>query len=310
VRPGRAKENAQDSGAAGGNALRDHSHFPLGAFADPPARASHSPGFSHAAADRFIATHQHFRTAAGHRHVCSAAADCNQQSTTAAYGYNHPLTLSQNGFATYGMKTELLSADHPSAIAHTLDVLNHGGLVVFPTDTVYGLAALPFQSQSIERLYVVKGRSSQKAIAILLGKLSHLDQVAANLNPMAVRLAEHFWPGPLTLVVPRNPALPAELTPDNTIGVRMPDHPVALELLRQSGPLAVTSANLSGRENTVTAQEVINQLRGRIHLILDGGHIAGGIPSTVVNCMGAEPVILRKGPITLAAIQAVLLTES
>ncbi len=208
------------------------------------------------------------------------------------------------------MNTELLSADHPSAIAHTLDVLNHGGLVVFPTDTVYGLAALPFQAQSIERLYVVKGRSSQKAIAILLGKLAHLEQVASEMNPMAMRLAEKFWPGPLTLVVQRNPGLPAVLTPDNTIGVRMPDHPVALELLRQSGPLAVTSANLSGRENTVTAQEVINQLRGRIHLVLDGGHIPGGIPSTVVDCTGPQPVILRKGPISLDAVKAALLTES
>ena len=208
------------------------------------------------------------------------------------------------------MKTELLSADHPSAVAHTLDVLNHGGLVVFPTDTVYGLAALPFQAQSIERLYTVKGRSSQKAIAILLGKLAQLDQIAPTMNAMAMCLAEKFWPGPLTLVVPRNPSLPSVLTPDNTIGVRMPDHPVALDLLRQSGPLAVTSANLSGRENTVTAQEVINQLRGRVHLILDGGHIPGGIPSTVVDCTGAEPVILRKGPITLEEIQTVLLTES
>lgn len=207
------------------------------------------------------------------------------------------------------MKTELISADHPSAIAHTLDVLNHGGLVVFPTDTVYGLAALPFQPQSIERLYIVKGRSSQKAIAILLGALAQLDQIASAMSPIAMRLAEQFWPGPLTLVVSRNPHLPSVLTPDNTIGVRMPDHPVAMDLLRQSGPLAVTSANLSGRESTVTAQDVLNQLRGRIHLVLDGGRIAGGVPSTVVDCTGAQPVILRKGPITLETIQAALLTE-
>lgn len=207
------------------------------------------------------------------------------------------------------MKTELLPAEHPSAIAHTLDVLNHGGLVVFPTDTVYGLAALPFQPQSIERLYVVKGRSSQKAIAILLGKLAHLDQVTSGMNRMAMRLAQKFWPGPLTLVVSRHPHLPSVLTPDNTIGVRMPDHPVALDLLRQAGPLAVTSANLSGRENAVTAQEVLDQLRGRIHLVLDGGRIAGGIPSTVVDCTGAQPVILRKGPVTLEALRAALLTE-
>jgi len=204
------------------------------------------------------------------------------------------------------MKTELLSADHPSAIPHALDVLNHGGLVVFPTDTVYGLAALPFQPQSIERLYVVKGRSSQKAIAILLGSMAHLDLVTSAMSPLALRLAERFWPGSLTLVVPRHPNLPVVLTPDATIGVRMPDHPLALALLQYTGPLAVTSANLSGMENTVTAQEVLDQLRGRVHLVLDGGRAPGGVPSTVIDCTGLQPLVLRKGPVTLEAIQAAL----
>jgi L-threonylcarbamoyladenylate synthase len=204
------------------------------------------------------------------------------------------------------MKTELLSIEHPSAIPHTVDVLTHGGLVVFPTDTVYGLAALPFQPQFIERLYVVKGRSSQKAIGILLGNLAQLTQVISVMSPLAMRLAEKFWPGQLTLVVSRHPNLPFVLAPDDTIGVRMPDHPAALALLRQSGPLAVTSANLSGRENTVTAQEVLDQLSGRIHLVLDGGRVPGGVPSTVVDCTGAQPILLRKGPVSLEAIQAAL----
>jgi L-threonylcarbamoyladenylate synthase len=204
------------------------------------------------------------------------------------------------------MKTEILSADHPSAITHTLDVLVHGGLVAFPTDTVYGLASLPFQPQFIERLYVVKGRSSLKAIAILIGDLAQVDQITASLNPMALRLAEKFWPGPLTLVVRRLPSLPVALSPDDTIGVRMPDHPVPLALMRQAGPLAVTSANLSGRENAITAREVLDQLRGRIHLVLDGGRVPGGIPSTVVDCTGEQLIVLRKGPVTLESLQAVL----
>ena len=108
------------------------------------------------------------------------------------------------------------------------------------------------------------------------------------------------------MVVPRLPSLPSVLSPDETIGVRMPNHPVALALLRQSGPLAVTSANLSGRENAVTAQEALEQLRGRVHLVLDGGRVPGGIPSTVVDCTGAQPIVLRKGPVTLEAIQAAL----
>ncbi len=200
------------------------------------------------------------------------------------------------------MKTEILSTGHPSAIPHALDVLNHGGLIVFPTDTVYGLASLPFQPTFIERLYVVKGRNSQKAIGILLGDRAHLSQVTSALSPLALRLAEAFWPGPMTLVVARHPNLPHVLSPDETIGVRMPDHPFALRLLRQSGPLAVTSANLSGRENTVTVQEVLDQMRGRIHLVLDGGRAPGGVPSTVVDCTGAEPKILRPGPVGQTAI--------
>lgn len=204
------------------------------------------------------------------------------------------------------MKTELLSTSHPSAIPHALDVLTHGGLIVFPTDTVYGLAALPFQVQYIERLFVVKGRSSQKAIGILLGDTGHLSQVASAMNTLASRLAEAFWPGQVTLVVSRHPNLPRLLSPDDTIGVRMPDHPFALALLRQSGPLAVTSANLSGGENTTTTQEVLSQLRGRVHLVLDGGRAPGGVPSTVVDCTGPQPIILRQGPVTLEEIQQVM----
>ncbi len=108
-----------------------------------------------------------------------------------------------------------------------------------------------------------------------------------------------FWPGPLTLVVPKHPDLPAELSLHATIGVRMPDHPVALALLRVTGPLAVTSANRSGEASSVTAQEVVAQLGGRIELILDGGQTPGRISSTVVDCSGHAPVILRQGPISL-----------
>jgi L-threonylcarbamoyladenylate synthase len=200
----------------------------------------------------------------------------------------------------------LKAADFACAIAHAVDVLKNGGLVAFPTDTVYGLAAPAFEAASIERLYVVKGRNSAKAIAILLGGVQQLPQVTAHMTPLAARLAERFWPGPLTLVVPRHPALPTVLAPDATIGVRMPDHPVALALLRLAGPLAVTSANLTGGANACRAQEVLQQLNGRIHLLLDGGATPGGVPSTVVDCTGAAPAVLRAGPITQAQIDAAL----
>jgi L-threonylcarbamoyladenylate synthase len=204
------------------------------------------------------------------------------------------------------MKTELLKADHPVALRHAVDILNHGGLVVFPTDTVYGLAALPYQSEFVERLYVVKGRNSARAIALLISDPGELARVSNGPTATAMRLAERFWPGPLTLVVTRNPSLPDVLSPQPTIGVRIPDHPVALELLRMTGPLAVTSANLSGQDNTNTAQEALGQLRGRVDLVIDGGRTPGGIPSTVVDCTGSEPVILREGPISDREIRKVL----
>jgi L-threonylcarbamoyladenylate synthase len=189
-------------------------------------------------------------------------------------------------------------------LTHAVDVLNNGGLVVFPADTVYGLAALPDTTEHVERLYTVKGRSSTRAIAILIGNSEDLVRVSISLPEIVLRLAKRFWPGPLTLIVPRHPSLPDALSPQPTIGVRMPNHAVALTLLRMTGPLAVTSANLSGQDNANTAQEALAQLKDRVHLILDGGRTPGGVPSTVVDCTTPELVILRKGPITLDELRA------
>lgn len=177
-------------------------------------------------------------------------------------------------------------------------ILRAGGLVAFPTDTVYGLGAMLFDAQAVEQLYIVKGRDAAKAIAVLLGSEADLSQVARELGGIAARLAHRFWPGPLTLVVPAHLDLPANLSPLPTVGVRMPDHPVALALLHLTGPLAVTSANLSGQPSTRTAEEVYAQLGGLIPLILDDGQTPGGLPSTVVDCTGTELVILRQGPIS------------
>jgi L-threonylcarbamoyladenylate synthase len=179
--------------------------------------------------------------------------------------------------------------------------------VAFPTDTVYGVGALVGNPQAIEQLFVVKGRQAAKAIPVLLGGPEDLNRVAERIGYMALRLAESFWPGPLTLVVSRHPSLPENLSPEAapgppTVGVRMPDHPVALALLQAAGPMAVTSANLSGGANTTTAFEVTGQLGGRIPLILDGGTTPGGSPSTVVDCTGPEPVVLRPGPVSLQEI--------
>lgn len=204
------------------------------------------------------------------------------------------------------MNTEVISAEEPQALQHALSILQDGALVAFPTDTVYGIGALAHIPAAIGALYAVKGRQRAKAIPVLIGHLADLDRIAVDVPSTARILAERFWPGPLTIIVPRHPDLPFELSPLPTIGVRIPNHPVALALLRLTGPLAVTSANLSGEANTQTADQVAAQLGGRIALILDGGRTPGGQPSTVVDPSGGKLVILRAGPLSRADLLAVL----
>jgi L-threonylcarbamoyladenylate synthase len=204
------------------------------------------------------------------------------------------------------METLVFPADQSDAIPRALEVLKHGGLVAFPTDTVYGVGALAFNALAVESIYAAKDRPDEKAIPILLGGPEDLDKVTTDIPSIAAKLAARFWPGPLTLVVPKHPNLPEVVSAMPTVGVRVPDHPVSRALLQAAGPMAVTSANLSGQDSPKTAVEVSRQLNGRISLILDGGETPGGVPSTVVNCMGTEPVILREGPVSMKDIQFVL----
>jgi L-threonylcarbamoyladenylate synthase len=204
------------------------------------------------------------------------------------------------------MKTILLPADDPATLPTALRIIRQGGVVAFPTDTVYGIGVDVFSAESIEKLFVAKGRDAAKAIPVLIGEPTHLTRITASVGEMALRLAQHFWPGPLTLVVSRHTALPDVLSPLPTVGVRMPDHPVALQLLRQSGPLATTSANLSGGPDPTTAKDVLSQLEGRIDLVIDGGVCPGGVPSTVVDCTAPDLRILRLGPLSLDDLQQAL----
>ena len=204
------------------------------------------------------------------------------------------------------MKTELLLAHDPGALARALAILQDGGLVAFPTDTVYGVGALAFNGAAVASIYTAKDRPVEKAIPVLVGDPADLAKAALAVPDFAVRLAARFWPGPLTLVVPKHPDLPETVSSTDTVGVRVPDHAVARALLSAAGPMAVTSANISGQPSPSTAQEVFAQLGGRIALIIDGGKTPGGIPSTVVDCTGTEPVILRAGPVSQAEIRAAL----
>ncbi|MBI3737759.1 MAG: threonylcarbamoyl-AMP synthase [Chloroflexi bacterium] len=204
------------------------------------------------------------------------------------------------------MNTEVISADSSKAISRVVEILRAGGLVAFPTDTVYGVGALAFDNKAVDSIFAAKDRPIEKAIPILMTDALDLDKVASNIPDMARRLAARFWPGPLTLVVPKLPTLPESVSATDTVGVRVPDHAVARALLRAAGPMAVTSANISGKSSPSTAEEVFSQLGGRIDLILDGGKTPGGVPSTLVDCTKIKPEILREGPITLKEIESAI----
>lgn len=201
------------------------------------------------------------------------------------------------------MNTEIIPA---SEIRRALSSLQAGGIIAFPTDTVYGAGSLAFDNAAIESIYTAKDRPIEKAIPILIGDLSDLEKVGMNIPDMALRFAARFWPGPLTCVVPKQPTLPLAVSATSTVAVRIPNHPDALALLRAAGPMAVTSANISGQPSPTTAQDVYAQLNGRIPLILDGGTTPGGIPSTLVDCTGEQPIILREGPIKLEELLSAL----
>lgn len=194
--------------------------------------------------------------------------------------------------------THILSIQDPKAIDIAAKIIKQGGLVVFPTDTIYGLAANPWNGQAIQDIYTAKGRPQEKAIPVLIGSLPQLSLITQGLSAKMLALATSFWPGPLTLVLPKKENLPEELSQYPTLGVRMPDNPFTLALLLQTGPLATTSANISGGSNPANAEDVISQLNGRVDLILDGGSTPGDTASTVVDCTNDDLIILREGPIS------------
>lgn len=205
-----------------------------------------------------------------------------------------------------------LDAGDPDHLAEAVDVLGRGLVVAVPTDTVYGLAADPGQPAAVARVFEVKERPAGVALPVLVGAWDQVGALAGELGAEARRLADRYWPGPLTLVVPRRTGFDADLggppAARGTVGVRWPDHPTMAALCAAAGPLAVTSANPHGLPPATTADEVVGGLGRRAGLlaaVVDGG-TCDGTPSTVVECTGPLPRCLREGGVPWAELATLL----
>lgn len=204
------------------------------------------------------------------------------------------------------MLTETISTSDSGVFSSAAEILESGGLVAFPTDTVYGVGGIAFNSQAIRKIYRSKKRQKDKAIPILIGTMDDLGRVARYVDPRVQMLIDRYWPGPLTIIVQKSSELPDEISMYPTVGVRMPDHPFTRELLYKVGPLAATSANISGQPDPLSALEVMAQIGGRIPLIIDGGLTPGGHPSTVVEFRDDELLLIRSGPIAYDELLATI----
>jgi L-threonylcarbamoyladenylate synthase len=204
------------------------------------------------------------------------------------------------------MKTAVRTS--PGALAQAAALLRRGELVAFPTETVYGLAADAGNPRAVRRIYQVKGRPANNPLIVHVPDAAAARRHVRHFPPAAVVLAERFWPGPLTLVLPRGAGLCREVAAGlDTVAIRAPAHRVARQLLRRVGrPLAAPSANRSGYTSPTTARHVRDELDGLIPLILDGGPCRVGLESTVLDLSGPQPVILRPGAITRAMLAGVL----
>ncbi|MBF6589136.1 MAG: threonylcarbamoyl-AMP synthase [Ktedonobacterales bacterium] len=196
------------------------------------------------------------------------------------------------------------------AITRAAALLHAGGLVAFPTETVYGLGADATNPLAVQRIFTAKERPSSDPLIVHLPDAAQLADVAAEIPPVALALAQRFWPGPLTLIVPRGASIPAIVAAGgDSIGVRVPAHPVARALLRAAGvPVAAPSANRFMHTSPTTAAHVLADLEGRIDCVLDGGPCAIGIESTVLDLMTDPPRLLRPGGVTLEALRELLPT--
>ena len=206
------------------------------------------------------------------------------------------------------MKTQMLSAQRPEDIAAAAGLLRNGKLVAIPTETVYGLGANGLDENAVLRIFEAKGRPQDNPLILHISEPKELESICHDIPAQAWLLAEHFWPGPLTMVMPRGPEV-SDVTCAglDTVGVRMPSHPVVQQVIKASGvAFAAPSANLSGKPSPTNAPDTLADMDGRLPLILAGGESNVGVESTVVAVTGEHPMLLRPGYVTKEQMEAVL----
>lgn len=218
------------------------------------------------------------------------------------------------------MKTKLIRVDAEDlqdeeksdsakrALEEAGEIIRKGGLVAFPTETVYGLGGDALNPESSKKIYAAKGRPSDNPLIIHIADMEHLGRITKEVPQSAYQLAAAFWPGPLTMILPKAEEVPCQTTGGlDTVAVRMPSHPVAMEFIKAAGGyVAAPSANLSGKPSPTTAKYVVQDMDGRIDMIIDGDGVDIGLESTIVDLTGDKPMILRPGYITEEMLDRVL----
>ena len=201
------------------------------------------------------------------------------------------------------MKTRVLNGEQAEEAAR---LLRGGGLVALPTETVYGLGANGLDPEAVGRIFAAKGRPQDNPLILHVPSADWLDRYCLDIPPLARRLAERFWPGPLTLILRRRPVVPDATTGGlDTVGVRCPDHPVTRDIIRRAGvPVAAPSANTSGRPSCTTAAHVLEDMDGRIDAVVDGGGCTVGVESTILDLTADPPRLLRPGGLPLEELEA------
>lgn len=205
-------------------------------------------------------------------------------------------------------KADLDQASSAEVIRTAAKILREGGLVAFPTETVYGLGGNGLDGRACEKIYIAKGRPSDNPLILHISALEELSAIAAEISPAARLLMDAFWPGPLTLIFKKQEIVPAKATGGlDTVAVRFPNHPVARAIIRAAGlPVAAPSANSSGKPSPTRASHVAYDLDGKIDMIVDGGATQWGLESTIVDVSGEIPVLLRPGAVTKEMLTAVV----